>query len=213
MTEPQYFIKRVPRDESSRRELLATEPPGWEYLLFASGLALGLQRTEPKWRDYRLGLASQTGAKIARSDLPTEMSDRMSRAGAISANLEKLFSPQTQEQAFGAPGMPGVPELIEHIAGRTVQMYEDLLDWVAELRSLRLPDGAKELSELGALFVEQPIAETRTFINTYIVQIENVMDHLASGSSEPVQMDLALTFSLDPIVSKNFQEALEKALS
>lgn len=208
----QYTITKVPRDESARRELLANKPPAWEYLLFGGMLAQGLQRTEPKWRDYRLGIAPFVGPSIRKEDLANEMVERLSRGSAIVSKLDKLFDPQVQELAFGAPGKPGDPDLIEHIAARTVDMYEGLLDWATELRALRLPEGAEELIDLAVLLVEQPIDATRDFIKAYVQKIEYAMESLLDGSKDQVNLSLGLIFSVPSTVVKDFEKYLAKIL-
>lgn len=121
-----------------------------------------------------------TDPAMATSELGLALSDRLSRSGAIVANLTKLISPRAQESAFEKPGEPGDPEVIEHMGGCLILLYEQLLDWAHEIRSLRVEDRAEKLPELAVAFVAQPIAETRNFVSSYIEQVEAMAAVLAA---------------------------------
>ncbi|MES2171373.1 MAG: hypothetical protein V4479_11730 [Actinomycetota bacterium] len=158
--EPSWMLN-VPRDISGRMELLATKPTYWESLYFGAILLEGLDRTEIKWRDHVLGLTMTIGPVVTKQELAHALSERMSRVTFIVSNLGRLFTGPAQEAAFGKLGEHGDPTLIEHMGNRLTQMYEQLLDWADEVRSLRVPDGAAEdLREVAALFAEQPILHT-----------------------------------------------------
>ncbi|WP_150116995.1 hypothetical protein [Arthrobacter sp. ERGS1:01] len=212
MDDTQYPIRRVPRDESARRELLATMPPVWEYLLFGGALVTGLERTEPKWRDYHLGLKTHVGPTIAKSDLAREVSVRMAGGSTIVSNLDKLLSPKAQALAFGPPGVSGDPALIEHIGIRLVEMYEKLLDWVIEFRSIQAPDNTEKLLEIGCSFLDQPIQETRNSIQKFVSDLENAIDSLDSDAEQPRVLSLEITFKLDSEITDSFLRELERVV-
>ena len=205
-------IIRVPRDPSARIELLALRPDAWEYLLFGAALNSGLMQTEAKWRDHQLGYTMNIGPIIAKSELVDAMNDRMTRVSAIAGNIERVISQRAQDAAFGLPGHPGDPELIEHMAGRVILLYEQLLDWVAEIRSLRVPENAASLPELGAALASQPILATRTFVQEFISALE---DELAKAAKDPdymIRISMAVAFDLDAGDSKGFIKALKRAV-
>ena len=204
------WVAIVPRDESSRLELLATRPPLWEYLLFGAALYAGIARTEPKWRDYSLGYTLDVGPVVTKSQLLEAMSARISTASAIAANIEKVISQRAQEAAFGLPGVPGDADLIEHMGGRLIALYEKLLDWAAELRSLRLPDAAQSLPELAVAFVAQPIDATRAFVTDYILTLEREITLLSVDPKHEIQILMSLNFTLAPAVSKRFSRELKR---
>jgi hypothetical protein len=190
----------VPRNPSDRLELLVTKPPSWELLLFGAHLLAGLRRTETKWRDYSMGYSISIGPVIQSEDIPAAVSERMSRAGALVSKVEQIISPHAQELAFGAPGEPGDPSLIAHVADRLIYMYELMLDWADEFMSLRfdVTDGAPEdLSRRGALLMWDPINQVRTFVDEYVVLLESKLDELARGTSNTagIEMRLELSFA------------------
>ncbi len=203
-------IVTVPRNESSRLELLSVRPPSWEYLLFGYALQAGLERTEPKWRDYHLGYTMEIGPAIHNKDLAHAFDDRISRVGAITSNIVKVISLQAQENAFGPPGTPGDPELIEHMGSRLIMMYEQLLDWAHEIRSLRFEAGAERLPELAVAFVAQPIAETRKFVEDYIAQVEAGIAAYVSGAASPMNITMRLSFELPDAVRKAYEKEIKR---
>ena len=201
------LIVRVPRDESSRLELLSVRPPAWEYLLFGYALHSGLARTEPKWRDYHLGYSMQVGPAIPMSDLGPVLEDRASQAGSIASNITKVISQKAQETAFGLPGESGDSDLIEHMGGRLILLYEQLLDWAQEVRSFRVESKAERLPELMAALVAQPITETRSFVQSFIEQVEAAVAAMAAGAEEPMNVSMYLTFDVtDDVAYKAYRK-------
>lgn len=190
-------VLTVPTNETEKLDLLATRPMLWEYLLFGYYLRSGLTEHETKWRDYLLGYTLSVGPQITRAETGAAVSERMSRAKPIIANLDRVLSDQAQTAAFGEPGEPGDPEMIKHLAQRLIQSYAGLLDWADEFRSLRF-DGETNLGDLGAEMVSQPIRAYRDFVEDFIVQIETALAQLATGHEGGIEMTLRITFDLEP---------------
>ncbi|MCL2794654.1 MAG: hypothetical protein FWD85_05035 [Microbacteriaceae bacterium] len=205
-------VLQVPRDLSERRSLLANRPVAWEYLLFASVLLEGLARVEPKWRDYHLGYSMRIGPQVAARELPLLVQDRMSQAQAIVGNMMRVIGPTAQEAAFGAPGEPGDAALIEHMASRLVQMYEQLLDWADDLLSLRVPEAARRAVELCVKFVEQPVSEFRVFVPKCAADLEAALTTIAAGTGEQVHITMQLTFTVPDELPGEFKKELERAI-
>lgn len=206
------IVLRVPRDASARRELLVVRPMAWEYLLFGSVLVGALSDVEPKWRDYHLGYSMSIGPQVPPTDLAIALQDHLSRAMAIVENLERIISTNAQKSAFGESGEPGDAALIEHMSERLILLYEQLLDWVNDLRSLRVPVQSQHAVELCVKFVEQPIEEVRAFVFRYVESLESGLAELAAGSTEQIQLEMTLTFALDPQLSKRFNKELRRAI-
>ncbi len=213
MTDSHYPVTQVPKDPSAVLELLGSRPPAWEWLYFASCLHEHLASVETKWRDYTLGYSMSLGPQIAKSQLADWASDMMSRATPIARNVEKVISAQAQVAAFGAPGESGDPALIDHMAGRLIGMYEQLLDWADDFRAARLPSGTDErLQEVGVMFVSQPIAAIRAFVSDYVVNLEEALNKLAVGLTEHLEIAMGLVFEIDPAVIKEFNALMKKAV-
>jgi hypothetical protein len=201
----EHYVRQVPRDESGRLELLATRPPLWEYLLFGNVLYVSRSAYEARWRDYQLGYSLKVGPLIEPTQILDMISERMSRAAAITSNLELILAPAAQERAFGNPGEPGDAALIEHMAVRLIDLYALLLEWAEETRALRVPDWAERLKGLAVSFVRQPLQRAHDFVDEFIAEIEQAIADLADGSSQ-VTITMKLTFTIDDALVREFQK-------
>lgn len=210
MTESaEHYARQVPRDESGRLELLAIRPPLWEYLLFGNVLCVSRSSYEARWRDYQLGYSLKVGPLIEPTQIPDMISERMSRAAAITRNLELILAPAAQERAFGKPGEPGDAALIEHMAVRLIDLYASLLDWAEETRALRVPDWAERLKGLAVSLMRQPLQRTHDFVDEFIAEIEQAVADLAGGSSQ-VKITMELAFTIDDALIREFQKELRR---
>jgi len=201
------WVTSVPRSESDRLELLGTRPPAWEYLLFGAALLSGLQRTEDKWRDYRLGYTAAPGPALSDTELPQAVDDLMSRAAFLTSNVERVISAQAQLAAFGRPGEPGDVELIEHMASRLIGLYEQMLDWHAEVRSLRVTQRAQDVVTATQAMLGQPPQAVRDFARAFVAQLEQELRRLASGDSHPITITMELEFTVDEGAVRNLRRA------
>ncbi|MGX7676782.1 hypothetical protein [Plantactinospora sp. DSM 117369] len=211
MTEnDEYSVRRVPLDESGRLELLALRPPLWEYLLFGNALHLARTEHEARWRDFQLGYSLKIGPVIEPTQVPDVLGERLSHVSAIVGNLESIVSSTAQERAFGKPGEPGDPILIEHMARRLMDLYALLLGWTEETRALRLPDWADRLKEILTTYATQPIERTHDFVDEFIRNIEGVIDKLANGQAGPHNVEMHITFEIDDELSRLFHQELDR---
>jgi hypothetical protein len=209
----QYPVTKVPKDPSETRNLLATKPPLWEYLLFAAYLHEGKRRIEPKWRDYHLGLITAQGTTVPQSEVADVLKESMARMQATVGNLDRLMTQDAQRKAFGDPGEPGDPDFIKHLADRIIDMYEELIDWATRSRSLQLPARAQHMAELTADFVAQPITETRRFIDDFVKDLEAVMNRLESGdNADTIVLKMPIVFDIPKPILKAHHAGLRKAL-
>ncbi|MEU8210544.1 hypothetical protein AB0B85_15240 [Micromonospora sp. NPDC049044] len=205
-----YPVQQVPRDESGRLELLALRPPLWEYLLFGNALYRSRDVHEARWRDYQLGYALHIGPVVKAEQIPDVMSERFSHVGAIAANLEAVASPYAQARAFGAPGEPGDPALIEHMASRLIDIYALLLGWVEETRSLRVPEWAENLKALAIAYAAQPIQRTHEFVDEFIARLERAIANLVDGNSNYEEISIRVTFEIPDDVARQFSRELKR---
>jgi hypothetical protein len=194
MSESRFTVLTVPTNETEMIDLLASRPPMWEYLLFAYYIRAGLQKTEVKWRDYMLGYTMRVGERIAREDVASAVSERISRVRPLIVNIERVISPRAQELAFGAPGEPGDADMIEHMAARLIRSYELLLDWADEFRSLRFHEETT-LGDTGAEWVSQPLHAYRAFVADFVTQVEQMMHDLKAGRTE-IELTFKITFEM-----------------
>ena len=203
-----FLVRRVPRDESGRMELLTLRPLLWEYLLFENVLYVSRAKHEIRWRDFQLNLTLRVGPIVEAKDLPHVLSERFSYISSIVGKVGNIFDSTVQERAFGKPGEHGDAGLIEHMASRLIDLYVLLLNWAEETRALRLPEEAERLQELLIAYIRQPLHQIYNFVDSSISKLEEAIDNLASGKTEYENIDLHLTFEIDDALSRDFNEEL-----
>jgi TIR domain len=205
----QQPLLRSPRTVEQKRELLAQRPEAWEYLLYAGVLWQGRQALEAKWRDHELGYARRTGQHLDDKAALRLLSSAMDDLKACMANLLKMLDPQARERAFGPPGQSGDPTLIEHIAMRFIQVYEEVLDVAAKLRGTGISDHMASVMDAAAHLADTPLSEIRDFIDQVIVETDTIPDRLARG--EPITIALTLTLTVDDEAGKRFDVEMDRA--
>ncbi|MFE0356347.1 toll/interleukin-1 receptor domain-containing protein [Streptomyces nigra] len=206
-TEPAKF--RVPRTAEQQRELLAQRPPAWEYLLFGGVLWQRREALEEKWRDHELGYAGRTGRHYTNEQVFTFLGNSLNDLSVGPQNIAKMLSLEVQERAFGAPGEPGNPELIEHIARRIVGSYEQMIDVAAGLRGAGISGEVSDVAEATARLADQPLKQIRDFIDQLVAELDTVPERIARGEELRISMDLIL--ALDEDALRNQAEVLDQA--
>ena len=169
-------------------------------MLFAGELWKGKIELEPKFRDYELKYARRNGEHFTSSaEFIRYMGKQLFEATVLGKTLVNLFAPEAQAWAFGVPGTAGDPERIEHLARRTLSIYDDSLDWVANIRGTLVPPECEDLRELAAQMMSVPIAQSREFIDSAVLQIGQIPEQVARGES--VVIELVFELSIDDEIS------------
>jgi len=202
-------LLRSPRTLDQKRELLAERPEAWEYLLYAGVLWQGCQDLEAKWRDHELGYARRTGQHLDEREALRHISGAMDDFKACMANLLKMLDSQARELAFGPPGQPGDAMLIEHLATRFIEVYEEILDIAARLRGARVSDNMTSVMDAAAHLADNPLKQIRDFIDQIVVETDAIPDRLALD--EPITITLTLTLSIDDEAQKRIDLELDRA--
>jgi TIR domain len=202
-------LLRSPRTLEQKRELLAQRPEAWEYLLYSGVLWQQRQALESKWRDHELGYARRTGQHLDDSEALTLLSSSMKDLSVCMANMLKMLDPQARERAFGLPGQNGNPALIEHIATRFIEVYEEVLDIAARLRGTGVSNNMAPVMDTAAHLTDTPLKEIRDFIDQIVVETDNIPDRLALD--EPIVITLTLTLTIDDEVKNRLEREMEQA--
>jgi hypothetical protein len=203
-------INWVPRDAEEQRRLISQRPMAWEYLLFAGVLLQGKLALELKWQDYKTGYARRRGSYIDDGETVSFLRGMWVDAEAIMGPIMPMLSDVNQLQAFGAPGKPGNPVLIEHLARRIVTSYEELLDWAEDIRSRVFPERFRQAFALAALVVERPAQDVRNFIDRAVEDLGRLPDLLAQPDHAPIEIELNLTVTIDDAAMEAFSAELER---
>jgi TIR domain len=185
-------IDRVPRSKQEEAFILASRPPGWEYLLFAAILLRERDALDPQLRDHALSYARPEGPALDDQEASALLSTAFRHAQEIARNLERVLTPRAQQLAFGPPGDPAQ---IEHLAQRLIEIYAGFLDWSSRLRGAAVPDHFDRAIEIASSFADQPIEEMRAFVDDIVTEMDQLPARLRRG--EDVEIKLRLTFTID----------------
>jgi hypothetical protein len=197
---------RSPRTPEQIRELLALRPPAWEYLLYSGILWQRRQALEPKWRDHELGYARRARRHLNDRKALDFLGNAIDDFQACVAHITTMMpDAEAQERAFGPPGQPGDPALVEHLATRFVGVYEEILAIAAEIRGVGVSDELMPIFEATARLTDTPLREIREYVDRFVTEIDAIPERLGhDGAPIVIELDLILT------VSKESLDALDR---
>jgi hypothetical protein len=203
---------RVPRTAHEQKALLLARPRGWEYLLFGGALFLGKENLEKKWHDYEIPPYRRTH-EITDISLASEyLSGEMNQIVELVNALERVFSPEIQDQAFGPPGVEGDAHRIEHLAGRVISTYEGILDWAAAVREVRPPELLAPAFEVVPQMVGRPLRKFRDFVDSAVDELDRLHKVLSEEEpDEPIVLTLDLSLELDQEVMAEYHRRIKRA--
>ena len=211
-TEGKTAATRVPTSADNRTALLADRPSGWEFLLFAGVLKEGKDRLELRWRDHQLRLPTGEYHRVDEEDVATYLGAAFGRLSWIISAIQPVF--EGQEDAFGRPGEPGDPALIEHLGGWVVTVYDRLLEWAGTVRSADVGEDFAKAADLCSRSADMPIAAIRAFIDETVAKTEEVGRQLAlpEADRKPIRFEVTLTINADDELMQAAVEELKTAL-
>jgi hypothetical protein len=120
-----------------------------------------------------------------------------------------MLDSRARERAFGPPDRPGDPVLIEHIATRFVEVYEEMLDIAARLRGVGVSDNMISVMDATAHLVDNSLREIRDFIDQVITETDTIPDRMARD--EPIAITLTLTLTMDAEAERHFYREMKRA--
>lgn len=201
----------VPRTPAQQERLLATRPTGWEYLYFAGVLVQGKGSLEPKWRDHQLQYVHATGTALDNEQAITFARKAFNEIQGFTSNVDRIFSPQLKESAFGAIGQSGDPASIEYLGQRLLTIYENLLDWSARIRGASTSAELRPLFRLAASFVDEPITQFRDFIDHYVATCDLLPERLANADDDnPITGTFVLSLTIDDRKARELQREMKR---
>jgi hypothetical protein len=192
---PAPALTGVPRTLDEQRQLLMQRPPAWEFMLYASVLLIRRAALEEKWRDNEIRYARRTGRYMDQQTAIDFLASAASDAGMIAHGLEIVLAPEAQEAAFGALGEPGDPARIEHLATRLISIYEEFLDWAANIRGVGVPTEMQRALELSARLAELPVRQIREFVDHFVALVEKIPEQLQRGES--LHLEITVKIEID----------------
>jgi hypothetical protein len=200
------FDGRVPRTDTEFSTVLGERPPGWEYLILAYWLQDGLDQRQDQFNDHRLRFALPSEYVPDETLVDFVLAQHAHLFSLVQTFQELLLGP-AQVSALGAPGEPGNPDLIRHLASRMIAIYQALLDWSHRLRSTTASgDQGREVLVALAEFAVQPIESIYAFVGSFRDEMDTMPARLMAG--EHVELTMTIKFEIPDAVKKRFNTAL-----
>jgi len=167
------------------------------------------QALEPKWRDHELRYGRPTRQYLDNRQAFTFLSNASDDLHSCVQNILKMLDPGVQKRAFGPLGEPGDPALIEHIATRLVEVYEEMLDVAATLRGVGVSEEMAPLMEAAARLTDTPLRTIRDFIDQLVAEVDSLPERLALD--KPITITLTLGLTIDEEAHKCFDQEMVRA--
>jgi hypothetical protein len=201
----------VPLTDREKQLLLSVRPSGWEYLLFAGGTWQALNALEHKYLDHELRYARIDGNHLPNSEIFEFVSRQIGRLSAIVVRLEVILGPDAQLRAFGDQGEPGDPIRIEHLSKRFGDLYEEIMDWAAEMRGTSTNSEFRHALELLARHADSPIESLRDYSERIVAEIGRLPEYYAEEDGEPIEITLAIQPEFDSGLQSDLEQELVRA--
>lgn len=162
---------------------------GWEYRLFADTLRAGLKDLEDKRHDHDLPPVRTLRTFGTEAQAFEYFVERTEEFDRIINSIAEVLSPQQQERAFGAPNQPGDDARIRRLGKRFTEIYEQLLDWAADLLATATPSSHRALYLATARLADGPLDQIDAFAKEFAASV-------ARQPAEPVELRLVIDYSL-----------------
>jgi hypothetical protein len=207
---PSKWTTGVPRDDASTQALLALKPPGWEYLYYGGLLVQGEARLRPGFLDMQIGYAKHR-AHLDGSETYRYLESTLGRYGALADMFGAVLAQSVQDQSFGLPGEPGDPQRIAHAADRLLDVYDDFLRIVGDIRGTVVPEAFVEPRDLLAQWGVKPTESIQAFFGQFAAQVEGFPEKLLSG--EDIHLEMVLKLETEDELMARFRSALEATVA
>ena len=210
--EPELPFASVPRSTEERNRLIEDRPPGWEYALFTGEVYLRKQELEPMWLDHELRLPQGERGHLDRAGATEKLTRAFRDISMAVEQIDRTLEPAVQERAFGAPGQPGDPLRIQHLAAAVIRPYGELMRIASELRNQDVPEEMRETVELAAQLTDQPLREFRAWADSAVEQIDGIRDRVAARNPDdpPIQIVMELRITADQDALRRFTDSTRR---
>ena len=207
------MVRQVPRNSGEIEELLAEPDAYWEYKLFAGSLYVGRAALAEKWMDHEMRLPTPARERVVGTTVLTRIREMTGDALALLARLNKVFSPEVQEWAFGLPGSPGDAERIKHTAKRLLEVFESFLDWAATMRGLLVPEKFARIRDIGAMLLDHGIETLYRFVEEFVAQVDRIPAILAARNGRPITVNIPLVLAVPDELTDQFYAECDRLVS
>ncbi|SDG89628.1 TIR domain-containing protein [Lentzea fradiae] len=203
------FTSATPITPQSVAALAREKPRGWEYLLYVTVVAQGLAELEQKYWEHFLRYAPRNGS-VEHGNGISLIRDRNVLLGEIiKVAVDTVFTADTQEAAFGGPGVPGDPERIVHLGELFVRTFDEILEWARGIHGTSYADErARAAARIQAQFADQQLRAMHEVAQNLREVADTLVERLTAG--EQINVTVPLVFEVDPALEREFKAALEK---
>jgi hypothetical protein len=202
------FNGKVPRTSEEIAVLLSERPDYWEYLLYAATLKQGIDALEDKYRDHLIEYAPRAGRHLRVDEVGDAIEQHPADMLRMGESFNRVLDARAQVVAFGQPGEAGDPDRIIHLARRFVSVYEEFLDFAAELRSTRVSSkAARRILDIEARWTNQPVEEMRKFVHDLVVKTDQVTELAAVG--EEITIHFVIKLDVEDSLMDQYSEAVD----
>ncbi|GLY49757.1 TIR domain-containing protein [Lentzea sp. NBRC 102530] len=203
------FDARAPLTPESVAALAREKPHGWEYLLYATVVAQGLESLQQKYREHFLRYSPRNGVVEHGSGLDLIRDRNVLLSEIIAVAVDSVFTPSTQEAAFGRPGDPADADRIVHLGGLFVRTFDEILDWAREIHGTSYADAhARAAARVQARFADRQLKAMHKVARDLREVADTVVERRTVG--EVIEVTVQLVFEVEPALEREFKAALEK---
>ncbi|MFS8098334.1 TIR domain-containing protein [Lentzea alba] len=203
------FTPTTPITPQSVAALVREKPRGWEYLLYVTVVSQGLRELESKYWEHFLRYAPRNGSVEHGSGITLIRDRNVLLSEIIKVAVETLFTVETQEAAFGAPGTPGDPDRIVHLGELFVRTFDEILEWARGIHGTSYAhESARLVARLQARFADQQLQAMHGLAENLRAVADTLVERLTAG--EQIDMTVPLVFEVDPALEQEFKAELEK---
>jgi hypothetical protein len=152
--------------------------------------------------------AQPTGTEVSPGDIGDYLARAAQEASHLSQTLTRLMGQEAQIRAFGAPGQPGDPDRLFHLAKRWNSVYEQFIDWAAGVRGVGALPEYRHALELLARYADGPIERYREFVDNLVTMVDKLPAAVATGKT--IRLELTLVLSIPDEVYDAFMSELDR---
>jgi hypothetical protein len=203
------FSPLTPVTPRSVAALAQAKPHGWEYLLYVTVVTQGLDELEQKYWEHFLRYAPRNGAVEHGNGISLIRDRNVQLSEIIKVAVETVFTPATQEAAFGMSGVPGSPDRIVHLGKLFVHTFDEILEWAREIHGTSYAsEPARAAARIQAQFADQQLQAMYGVAQSLREVADTLVERLTAG--ERIDLTVPLVFEVDPELERAFKAALDR---
>ncbi|WP_394616740.1 toll/interleukin-1 receptor domain-containing protein [Lentzea sp. JNUCC 0626] len=203
------FRAVTPVTAQSVAALALEKPKGWEYLLYATVVTQGLEELQPKYREHFLRYSPRNGTVEHGNGIGLIRDRNVLLSEIIAVAVESVFTPATQEAAFGRAGETGDADHIVHLGKLFVRTFDEILEWARGIHGTSYSDeNARRAARVQARFADRQLKEMFKVAQRLSEVADTLVERLTAG--EIIDVTVQLVFEVEPSLEVEFKNALER---